>query len=271
MSDPGSVPGALALHGRDDARVEQIMGMPIVIDARGVASGHPAVEAAFGSLRDADRVFSTYRPGSDVCRLNRGEITVAEAHPDLADVLNRCADLNVLTNGYFDIHGILPRSPAEPDPVDPSGLVKGWAVERAGAILDAAGVRTWCINAGGDVLLRGHPEPEEGWRVGIRHPFEHERVAAVVEIEDAAVATSGAYERGEHVLDPHTGLPPAGVLSVTIVGPELAVADAYATAVFAMGRDGARWAGRLDGYEAMMITTDQRVLTTEGFAGYRVS
>jgi len=271
VSDPGSVPGALALHGRDDARVEQIMGMPIVIDARGVASGHPAVEAAFGSLRDADRVFSTYRPESDVCRLNRGEITLAEAHPDVADVLRRCSDAAALTDGYFDIRGLLPRSAAEPDPVDPSGLVKGWAVQRAGAILDAAGLRTWCINAGGDVAVRGHPEPDEGWRVGIRHPLEHERVAAVVEVEDAAVATSGAYERGDHVLDPHTRRPPEGVLSVTILGPDLVLADVLATSVFARGRDGAAWAAGLDGYEAMVITTDLRVLTTAGFAAYRVA
>ena len=247
------------------------MGMPIVIDARGVAADHPAVEAAFASLSEADRVFSTYRPDSDVCRLNRGEITLSAAHPDVAQVLGLCADSTALTDGYFDVRGLLPRSAAEPDPVDPSGLVKGWAVQRAGAILDAAGVRAWCINAGGDVAVRGHPEPDEGWRVGIRHPLEHERVAAVVEVEDAAVATSGAYERGDHVRDPHTGLTPKGVLSVTILGRNLAIADAFATAVFARGRDGAAWAAGLHGYEAMVITTEQRVLTTAGFAAYRVA
>ncbi len=163
-------------------RVEQIMGMPIVIDVPDAPSGGHAVDAAFARLREVDRVFSTYREDSDVCRLNRGEITLAEAHPDVAGVLAQCDQLTGSTGGYFDVRGLLERSASQPDPVDPSGLVKGWAVERAGAILDAAGVRRWCINAGGDVLLRGRPQAGEGWRVGIRHPLETESLAAVVEV-----------------------------------------------------------------------------------------
>ena len=103
------------------------------------------------------------------------------------------------------------------------------------------------------------------WRVGIQHPLERDRIAAVVETRDLAVATSGTYERGEHVFDPHTRRPPTGVLSVTITGPDLATADAYATAAFAMGTRGAQWTATLDGYEAMTILADGRVLLTPGF------
>ena len=75
--------------------------------------------------------------------------------------------------------------------------------------------------------------------MGIRHPCEHRSLAAVLTLAGAAaVATSGTYERGPHILDPHTGHPAAGALSVTVVGPELATADAYATAAFAMGEAG---------------------------------
>jgi thiamine biosynthesis lipoprotein len=172
-------------------------------------------------------------------------------------VLTRCLALERSTRGYFSAR------PA--GRLDPSGLVKGWAVDRAADRLAAAGAQTFCIDAGGDILARG----DQRWRVGIRHPEELDQLAAVVEVEDLAVATSGTYERGAHILDPHTGLPPAGLLSVTIVGPDLATADAYATAAFAMGADGPEWTTTLGGYDAMCITSDHRVLTTPGFARHR--
>jgi thiamine biosynthesis lipoprotein len=103
------------------------------------------------------------------------------------------------------------------------------------------------------------------WRVGIQHPLERDRVAAVVQARDLAIATSGAYERGEHVIDPHTRRPPTDVLSVTVTGPDLATADAYATAAFAMGSRGGRWTAGLSGYESMVILADGRVLSTPGF------
>jgi thiamine biosynthesis lipoprotein len=175
------------------------------------------------------------------------------------EVLARCEELRVITDGYFDAGRVLEHG------VDPSGLVKGWAVDRAGEVLEAGGARNYSLNAGGDIRLRGAPLPEAVWRVGIQHPRVRDKIAAVVEGTDVAVATSGAYARGEHVLDPHTGRPPEGVLSVTIVGPELATADAYATAAFAMGEAGPEWTATLGLYEAMTIMADDRVLSTHGF------
>jgi thiamine biosynthesis lipoprotein len=155
---------------------------------------------------------------------------------------------------------------SSPGAIDPSGLVKGWSVDRAAAILDEAGIRNYAISAGGDLRLRGRAVPEPCWRVGIQHPVERDRIAAVVEAGDLAVATSGAYARGDHVLDPHTGAPPAGVLSVTVTGPDLATADAYATAAFAMGPlRGPHWTARLRGYEALTILADGVVLSTARF------
>jgi FAD:protein FMN transferase len=118
--------------------------------------------------------------------------------------------------------------------------------------------------AGGDIATRGR------WRIGIRHPLERSRLAAVLEGRDLPVATSGEYERGRHILDPHTGRPPAGLLAVTIVGPDLATADAYATSAFAMGADGPAWAATLCGYAALCITADRQVLSTPGLDRYRV-
>jgi FAD:protein FMN transferase len=244
-------------------RIEQIMGMPVVVDIRDDDVDEHVLEQMFDWLRFADATFSTYKEDSDISRINRGELTVAAAHPDVRDVLERCEALRIETDGYFDVHA------AASDATDPSALVKGWAVDRAASILDEAGVRNYAVNVAGDMRLGGRAVPEPCWSVGIQHPLEPDAIAAVVEANDLAVATSGAYARGDHVLDPHTRRPPVGVLSVTITGPELATADAYATAAFAMGEAGIHWTARLRGYEAMTILADERVLSTPGFPSAR--
>jgi thiamine biosynthesis lipoprotein len=241
-------------------RVEHIMGMPIGIEVHDPEVDPAALDAAFDWFRRVDATFSTYKADSEISRLNRGELTLADAHPDVRAVLARCEELYEETGGYFDI-----RVPFLRGVIDPSGLVKGWSVERAGEILAEAGARNFAVNAGGDIVVRGHPPEALMWRIGIKHPFEHDRVAAVVGMTDGTVATSATYERGQHIFNPYTAGPPTGVLSVTITGPDLGTADAYATAVFAMGEEGPNWAATLSGYEAMIILDTRTVLTTPGF------
>lgn len=235
------------------------MGMPIVVDVRddGVPDG--LVEQVFDWFRWVDETFSTYKDSSEISRLNRGELSLADAHPDVRTVLELCEEMRAATGGYFDVRAV------SADVIDPSGLVKGWSVDRAADLLEEAGARNYAVNAGGDLRVSGRAVPEWDWRIGIEHPLERDRIAAVVAAGSGAIATSGAYIRGEHVLDPHTRRPPTGVLSVTITGPVLAVADAYATAAFAMGESGPRWTARLQGYEAMTIFADRRVLSTPRF------
>src|SRR5581483_5112062 len=235
-----------------------IMGMPIVLDLRDELDPD-VVAAMWDELRQADAIFSTYKDDSDISRMNRGELALEDAHAHVREVLERCEELRVITDGYFDASRVLEHG------VDPSGLVKGWAVDRAGDVLEAGGARNYSLNAGGDIRLRGAPLPDALWRVGIQDPLVRDGIAAVVEATGVGVATSGTYARGEHVLDPHTRRPPDGVLSVTIVGPELATADAYATAAFAMGEAGPAWTASLGLYEAMTILADGRVLLTPGF------
>jgi thiamine biosynthesis lipoprotein len=238
-------------------RVEHIMGMPIVVDVRDDGDHGPVVDRMFDWLRWVDETFSTYKEGSEISRLARGDLTLVGTCEEVREVLARCEELRVETGGYFDAWAA--------GSLDPSGLVKGWSVERAAAMLAKAGLENFAVNAGGDIRLRGGAVPEPAWRVGIQHPLQRVQVAAVLEVTDLAIATSGAYARGAHVLDPHTGQAPRGVLSVTITGPELATADAYATAAFAMGLDGPVWSARLRGHEAMTILESGRVLTTPGF------
>jgi FAD:protein FMN transferase len=240
-------------------RVEHIMGLPIVVDIRDDCTGD-VLDELFDWLRWVDATFSTYKDDSEISRINRGELRREDAHPHVRHVLERGEQLRDETDGYFDM-----RTPT--GSIDPSGLVKGWAVDRAAAILADAGLRNYAVNAGGDMHVRGRAVPEPAWRVGIQHPLDAQQVAAVIETAaELAIATSGAYARGEHLVDPHTGRPPSGILSVTIVGRELAIADAYATAAFAMGPDLApHWTARLEGYEAMTILADETVFKTGGF------
>jgi len=235
------------------------MGMPVVVDVRD-DDVHPAtLDDVFDWLRWVDDTFSTFKPDSEISRLDRNELCLDDAHQDVRWILDRCEDLRRETGGYFD-HRAVARGR-----LDPSGLVKGWSVDRAAGILEAAGTTSYAVNAGGDVRLRGGARPGDTWRVGIQHPLVRDRIAAVVESRELAVATSGAYERGEHIVDPHTNRPPTGVLSVTVSGPDLAIADAYATAAFAMGHRGAQWTASLRDYDAMVILAGGRVLSTPGF------
>jgi FAD:protein FMN transferase len=172
-------------------------------------------------------------------------------------ILRRCAELRAETGGAFD-----ERAGGH---LDPSALVKGWAVQRAADLLWADGLTDFSLNAGGDVVVRGGALPEPVWRVGIQHPLDRGAIAAAVGVTDLAVATSGAYERGAHLLDPCTGAAPSDVLSVTVVGADLGLADAYSTTAFALGAAGPEWTLRLCGYEAMTILADARVLCTPGF------
>jgi thiamine biosynthesis lipoprotein len=253
-------------------RVEQIMGMPIEIDIRDPEIDIEAPNRAFDWFRWVDTTFSTYRVDSQISRLNAGLPLARGSEASVREVLRECDRLREETQGYFDIS--TDELPVEIETnsgqvtrrgIDPSGLVKGWSVDRAGLLLEEAGARNYTINAGGDIRTRGAALPDTVWRVGIRHPIEREKLAAVVEANDLAIATSGAYERGEHIINPHTGRPPKGVFSVTITGPDLGTADAYATAAFAMEEEGPRWTMGLDGYESMTIFEDGTVLSTPGF------
>jgi FAD:protein FMN transferase len=233
------------------ARVEPVMGIPIGIDVRDDVDPR-ALDRAFAHLRWVDATFSTYVPDSELARVDAG----ADPSPPVRRVLERCDELRRRTDGRFDVH-VTGR-------LDPSGFVKGWALEGAAAILADAGARNLCLHAGGDVLVRGERAPGRPWRVGIQHPLRRDRVAAVLAARDLGVATSGAYERGAHLVDPRSGRPPEGVLSVTIAGPDLGTADAYATAAFAMGLEGPAWTATLGDYAALTILADGRVLSTPG-------
>ena len=292
------LPAVPAVVGRV-RHAEPVMGTVVSFDVPAAAVADGSLEAALRWLHWVDRIFSPYRPDSDVSLLAAAEVTVDGCAPEVAEVISACTAVRLCSGGYF--------TAAPAGVFDPSGYVKGWSVERAAAILSAAGSTNHLVNGGGDVQCaggrprsglaaapgwRGSPGPaepsapsgssassgspwatassgEEPWRVGIADPFHRGGLALVVEAAGSAVATSGIAERGPHIIDPHRGRPAAGLASLTVVGPSLALADAYATAAFAMGPARARdWTESLPGYEAYAITEHGDTWQTPGFAAH---
>ncbi|MEV6168880.1 FAD:protein FMN transferase [Streptomyces sp. NPDC051954] len=233
-------------------RVEHVMGFPVSLRIDDAEVPAALADEVFAWLREVDERFSPFKPGSEVSRLDRGDISLGEVSADLAEVLDLCERYRLATGGAFDA-----RRPGEG--FDPCAVVKGWSVQRAAELLTAAGVRRFCLNAGGDVVAAGGP-----WRVGIRHPEHADQLCTVLEISDGAVATSGRYERGDHIVDGRTGRPAIGLLSVTVVASTLTEADTAATAAFAMGAEGVAWAAGREGCEVFAVDAERRVVRTAG-------
>lgn len=213
-------------------------------------------DEAFAWLREVDERFSTYKPDSELNRLQRGELVGDECSPDMRFVLRECVRLCTESGGYFDAYAT--------GRIDPSGYVKGWSIQVASDRLAAGGAVNHCLNAGGDICVRGEPAPGRQWRIGILHPWEKSKLAWVLAVSDTAIATSGTYERGPHVINPFTGQGARELRSVTVVGRDLALADAYATTALAMGLPGLEWLAGLDGYESAVLTEDGRGFQSGG-------
>ncbi|MER5946264.1 FAD:protein FMN transferase [Streptomyces sp. NPDC001904] len=235
-------------------RVEHVMGFPVSLRVDDEDVPERAADAVFAWLREVDERFSPFKPDSEVSRHGRGEPAPHEPSADLVEVLDLCEHYRLATDGAFDV-----RLPGRA--FDPCAVVKGWSMQRAAELLRAAGARRFCLNAGGDVVASGGP-----WRVGIRHPERADKLCATVELTDGGVATSGRYERGDHIIDGRTGRPATELLSLTVVATTLTEADSVATAAFAMGADGIEWAASLEGCEVFAVDAEGRVLRTAGLA-----
>ncbi|SDO69081.1 thiamine biosynthesis lipoprotein [Streptomyces sp. cf386] len=242
------------------------MGTVFSFDVRGGDPGavQSALEEAVAGLHRVDEVFSTYRDDSQISRLARAELTVDDCVPEVAEVLALAAEAERISEGWF--------SPKYEGRLDPTGIVKGWSVERAARRLaDLPGVSGVSVNGGGDVQLLGVPGPQRPWRVGVSDPIRPGGLAAVISaagLDELAIATSGTAERGAHIVDPSTGRSAVtDLVAVTVVAPSVTWADCWATAAFAMGsRQGLRWLESLPGVEALLITAGDEVRCTGGLA-----
>jgi thiamine biosynthesis lipoprotein len=248
---------------------EAVMGTVFTLEVRhgGRDAVSPSIERAVTWLHWVDATFSTYRAGSEISRLGRGAITEAQCHPLVRHILALCEGLRAGTDGFFDARAS--------GRLDPSGVVKGWSIEVVSEMLTADGWPDHMIEGGGDVRVHGRAGVSDDgsagdWCIGVRHPMRIDAYCVALHLAGGAVATSGTYERGLHVTDPHRGCAAFHLASVTVIGPELTMTDAYATAALAMGPAAPTWLDGLVDHEALVIDSTGRGWETSGFGRYRV-
>ena len=239
-----------------------IMGMPISLAVLDAHARQEHLDAVFGEFTAIDAQFSPFKDDSEVSRLNRGEIGRDRITPRLREVFDLCEKTKSETKGYFDI--------TKPDgTLDPCGMVKGWAIRNAARQLAEMGFVNFCVEAGGDIQCSGVNDEGCEWTVGIRNPFNAEEIVKVLTPKGHGVATSGNYIRGNHIYNPHTGQYASdNIVSITVVGPDVLEADRFATAAFAMGRDGIYFIERTKGLEAYEIDTSGTARMTSGLERY---
>jgi FAD:protein FMN transferase len=241
-------------------RHEAVMGTVVTFDICTPAPRpevETALERAVAWLHWVDETFSTYKSTSEVCRFDRGELQLVDSSAEFREIMALCHRFGKETNSFFDAWAS--------GQFDPSGVVKGWSIEHASSMLSAAGLPDHAVDGGGDVRLRRPRGSGQPWRAAVRHPLKLDAYCAVLSIEEGAIATSGTYERGLHVINPFTGRLATELVSATVVGPDLTAADAYATAAMAMGADAPPWLEGLNGYEALVIGPNGRGWSTPGF------
>lgn len=237
----------------------EIMGMPIVVEIRDEVTPE-FFEKVFDYFRQVDEQFSPYKDSSEVSRFNRGEINLVDLSEQMKEVFELSEKTKQETKGFFDIK--------KPDGlIDPSGLVKGWAIYNAAKILTAAGMKNFYIEAGGDIQVAGGD-----WTVGIRNPFNPGEIVKVLNVADCGVATSGNYFRGDHIYNPHAKSQTIDdIVSLTVIGPNIYEADRFATAAFAMGQAGIVFIEQLPGLEGYMIDKNGIGTQTSGLSKFLIS
>lgn len=240
-------------------RTEQIMGMPITVICADDQVDETAVEEVFGFFRQIDARYSPYIDTSDVEKINRGELIAEHYSQELRTILELAESTKHQTSGYFDVwhNGVF----------DPSGIVKGWAIQQAAALL-AGHSRNFYIEAGGDIQAQGYSESGKPWQIGVRNPFDRKQTIAIIALDHGAIATSGTAIRGQHIYNPHDESPLDDIVSLSVVGERIEDVDRFATAAFAMGRKGIDFIESLPGFEGYMVDKNKTVTETSGWQKY---
>lgn len=238
-----------------------LMGMPVTIEVVEPSVTAEHIDQIFRTFEYVDATFSTYKEHSEISRINRGELSLEEASDDMRTIFELAEQTRIDTDGYFDIR--------RGDQYDPLGIVKGWAIYQAAERLHAMGFRHFYVDAGGDAQISGLNAHGELWRLGIRNPFQPAEAVKLLALSDCGVATSGTYLRGNHIYNPmgdDTAM--QEIVSLTVIGPNVYEADRYATAAFAMGRDGIGFIEMVHGLEGYLIDRSGRATMTSGLRQY---
>lgn len=238
--------------------------MPITVEIVDAHATQEAIDRVFGYFTYVDETFSTFKPTSEISRINAGTLKIDDSSADVQRVLQLCEQTKLETDGYFEIR--------RPDnTIDPAGLVKGWAIKNAAEILLDMGFSDFYVDAGGDIQPHGRNANEKPWTVGVREPVEgSDRIVKTLFIcDNEGVATSGTYLRGQHVRNPKAPEQALlDVVSLTVIGSDVYEADRFATAAFAMGKQGIEFIERLPGFEGYQIGSNGMATMTSGFQTY---
>jgi thiamine biosynthesis lipoprotein len=234
-----------------------IMGMPITVEISDSTASEKNLDDIFSYFKYVDEKFSPFKITSELTKINDGIITENNYSEDMKEVFQLSQKTKEETGGYFNIINADGK-------YNPSGLVKGWSIYKAAKILEKEGFQTFYVDAGGDIEARG-----KYWKVGIRNPFKREDVIKVLYIKDKGIATSGTYIRGEHIYIPPKKYKPATeIVSITVIGPNVYEADRFATATFAMGKNGINFIEKLSGFEGYAIDKNGIATMTSGLEKY---
>jgi thiamine biosynthesis lipoprotein len=240
-----------------------LMGMPVTVEVIDPSATEDTLNHIYGYFEYVDEKFSTYKETSEISAINQGRLRIHDASDDMRQVFQLAEQTRRETDGYFDI--------TRDGYIDPSGLVKGWAIYNAAELLRGMGFENYYVDAGGDIQAAGHNAQGQAWRVGIRNPFNMEQIVKVVAARNCGVATSGTYVRGQHIYNPRGAEPGIyDIVSLTVIGPNIYEADRFATAAFAMGKKGIYFIEDLDGFEGYQIDREGRAVFTSGFEGYTI-
>ncbi len=242
-----------------DTRI--LMGMPItieIVDAVDVS----ILEEVYGYFADVEERFSVFKDTSEISAFNQGRISTSDFSADMQEVLTIAERTKNQSDGYFEIR--------KPDgSLNPSGIVKGWAIRNAARLLQTKDVVNFFVDAGGDIQTGGHNCEGQDWRVGIRNPFNSAEIIKALVLKGNGIATSGTYVRGQHIYNPHVPTEPIDdIISLTVIGPDVLEADRFATAAFAMGHDGIYFIEEMAGFEGYMVDAKGIATQTSGFGGY---
>lgn len=240
-----------------------LMGMPITVEIVDSRATVRDVEILFEYFTHVDNTFSTYKPESEISKFNNSLLEKKDFSPEMQEVFELAEKTKQETYGYFDIY--------HNEMFDPSGIVKGWAIQNAADMLRHAGFTNFYVEAGGDIQVSGHTVNDTKWKVGIRNPFNRDEIVKVIEVDNHGVATSGTYIRGNHIYNPKTNSNEFDIASLTVIGPNIYDADRYATAAFAMGKAGIDFIYSKIGFEGYMIDNEGKATYTPDFEQYVIT
>lgn len=242
-------------------QTNNIMGMPITLEVRD-SRDMKLINEVFDYFDFIDKTFSTYKDDSEISRINAGEINVDQASSEVKEILGLAEKTKIETRGYFDIV-------RNDETLDPSGIVKGWAIYNASKILIKNNIKDFYIDAGGDIQTSKPLSGGDFWDIGIQNPLKQNEIIKIVSLQNEGMATSGSYNRGQHIYNPLNKKDALEeIVSITVLGPNVYEADRFATAAFAMGKEGINFIENLKGFEGYQINKEGFATITTAFNKY---